>query len=117
MTPGVAGSTALEGCPVSGFVQVIEWKTSRIDEVGSFVDTWRKRHPQMGPSRVLECADRDHPGRYMTVVEFPSYESAMTNNQDPATHEFAEGMVALCDDPPVFHNLDVITLEQPAVDG
>ncbi len=44
----------------------------------------------------------------MTVVEFPSYESAMTNNQDPATHEFAEGMVALCDDPPVFHNLDVI---------
>ncbi len=49
MTPGVAGSTALGGCPVSGFVQVIEWRTSRIDEVGSFVDSWRKRHPQMWP--------------------------------------------------------------------
>ena len=112
VTPGATRICGPGGAPVSGFVQVIEWRTSRIDDVGKFIEDWRERYPEMGPSRVLECADRDHPGRYMTVVEFPSYEAAMTNNQDPATHEFAEGMLALCDSPPVFHNLDVINLEQ-----
>ena len=97
---------------VSGFVQIIEWKTSKIDEVNKFIEDWRVRFPEMGPSRVLECADRDNKGLYMTVVEFPSYEEAVRNNDDPATKEFSDAMMALSEGPPTFHNLDVINLHQ-----
>jgi quinol monooxygenase YgiN len=93
---------------VAGFVQVIEWKTSRIDEVQKLNDEWRERFPEMGPSRVIVCSDRDNDGSYMTIVEFSSYEAAMENSKDPATSEFAEKMGALTDGPPVFHNLDIV---------
>ncbi len=48
----------------------------------------------------------------MTVVEFPSYEAAMKNNEDPATAEFAERMQSLSDAPPTFRNLDLLKIEE-----
>ena len=65
----------------------------------------------MGPSRILTCSYRDNAGTYVTLVEFSSYEEAMKNSQDPATSEFAEKMAALSDGPPVFHNFDIVTVE------
>jgi hypothetical protein len=97
---------------VAGFVQVIEWKTSRIDEVEKLNDDWREWFPQMGPSRILVGADKDNTGSYLTVVEFESYEAAMKNSNDPATSEFAEKMAALCDGPATFHNLEVMRVEE-----
>ena len=96
---------------MTGFAQLIEWKTSRLDEVEQLNDEWRERFPAMGPTRVLVCADRDNAGSYLTMVEFASYEEAMKNNEDPATTEFAERMQALSDGPPVFHNLDIIRVD------
>jgi len=97
---------------VAGFVQVIDWKTSRIDEVERLNEEWRERFPEMGPSRILAGADRDNPGSYVTVVEFPSDEAAMKNSADPATSEFAARMAELCDEPPKFRNIDVMHLEE-----
>jgi hypothetical protein len=91
------------------FVQVIEWKTSKIDEVLKFLEEWRQSHPDMGPTRVLLCGDRDNQGSYMNVVEFESYEAAMKNNEDPATQEFAQRLASLADGSPTFHNMDVVT--------
>ena len=54
------------------------------------------------------CDDRDKPGRYVQVVFFDSYESAMKNSELPVTQEFAEKMGALADGPPTFYNLDVL---------
>jgi hypothetical protein len=96
---------------MAGFVQLIEWKSSKIDDVERLNEEWRERFPEMGPSRVLVGADRDHEGSYVTVVEFASYEDAMKNSADPATSEFAERMAALCDGPPTFHNIDVMRVE------
>jgi hypothetical protein len=105
-------SSLFEGGPdVAGFVQIIEWKTSKIDEVQKLNDEWRERFPAMGPRRVLVGADRNNEGSYMTVVEFSSYEEAMKNSADPATSEFAEQMAVLCDGPPTFYDLDVIRVE------
>lgn len=92
---------------MAAFVQIIEWKTSRYDEVEQLNVEWRARFPEMGPTRVLTAADRDRAGTYATIVEFESYEAAMKNSEDPATGEFAERMAKLCDGPPTFHNLDV----------
>ncbi|HVQ88254.1 MAG TPA: hypothetical protein VMT88_08730 [Actinomycetes bacterium] len=96
---------------MAGFVQLIEWKTSRYDDVKKLNEEWRERFPAMGPSRVLVASDRDKNGSFVTIVEFDSYEAAMENSADPATSEFASRMQELCDGPPTFHNLDVRDLE------
>jgi hypothetical protein len=31
------------------------------------------------------ASDRDRPNRYVTIVEFPSYEAAMENSRRPET--------------------------------
>lgn len=97
---------------MSGFVQVIAWRTSRIDEVDALQQEWRARFPEMGPTRVMICADREDPGRYLSVVEFGSPEDAAKNSADPSTSEFAARMEALCDGPPTFWNLDLHALEE-----
>ena len=99
---------------MAGFAQLIEWKTSRLDEVQQLNAEWRERFPSMGPSRVVVLADRDNAGTYMTMVEFGSHEEAMANSQDPATSEYATRMAALTDGPPVFRNLDIIHAEDRA---
>lgn len=51
--------------------------------------------------------DRDRPNRYVTIVEFPSYEEAMDNSRRPDTDAFATQMAALCTSGPRYYNLDV----------
>jgi hypothetical protein len=58
-------------------------------------------------TRLAVTQDRDNPNRYLTIVEFPSYEAAMANSEDPGTSDFATRMAALCTSGPRFHNLDV----------
>ncbi|MDQ1615799.1 MAG: hypothetical protein QOJ60_1738 [Actinomycetota bacterium] len=111
MDDGGQIDTVDKGAIVAGFAQLIEWKTSRYDEVEKLNDEWRERFPKMGPTRVLVGSDRDNAGSYVTLVEFASYEEAMTNSKDPATSEYAEKMQALSDGPPVFHNLDIVHVE------
>lgn len=92
-----------------GFVQIVEFKTSRIEEIkelgrpsrteGNTAPTFR---------RIVATADRDHPGHYFTIVDFDSYDSAMQNSNRPETSEFAAKMAELCDGPVTFHNLDVM---------
>lgn len=62
----------------------------------------------MGPDSVVVTQDRDNPSRYLTIVEFPSYEEATANSERPETSEFAGQMSALCTRPPTFLNLDVV---------
>ncbi len=38
---------------MTGFVQIIESKTSKLDEMMAFNDEWRQRFPDLGPSRVF----------------------------------------------------------------
>jgi len=94
---------------MAGFVQIIEFQTSRIEEIealgrpsrteGTTAPTFR---------RISATADRDRPGTYYTIVEFDSYETAMENSNRPEVADFAAKMAALCDAPPVFRNLDVM---------
>jgi hypothetical protein len=91
------------------FVQVIEFQTSRVDEMKNLGDEWEANAAASSTARrrVL-CQDRDNPGRYFNIVFFDSYESAMENSNNPVTQEFAQKMTALADGPPTFHNFDVV---------
>ena len=96
---------------MAGFVQVIEFTSSRIDEIQRMNDEWRETHPQVGPQRITVTADRDRQNTYISIVEFASYDEAMRNSEDPETGKWAEKMAALCDGEPTFRNLDVILTE------
>lgn len=91
-----------------GFVQLIEFRTSRIDEVIATTDHWAEA---IGASRTarweITGADRDHSNSYVQIVEFPSHDAAMANSDHPATAEFADRLRKLCEGDPTFHNLDV----------
>ena len=88
---------------MAGFVQIIEMKTSRYDEVDKLTDEWRAQtQGRRATGRAMVTKDRDTPNTYVVVVEFPSHEAAMKNNDLPETAQFAEQMAKLCDAPPTF---------------
>jgi len=95
------------------FVQLIEFRTSRIDEFTKVLDEWlASTEGNRVPTRGILTKDRDREDTYTQIVEFPSYEQAMQNSSQPETTEFAANFAALCDGPPVFRNLDVVRDEQ-----
>jgi quinol monooxygenase YgiN len=91
------------------FVQIIEWQSSRIDDIRALSDEFRSRREASddGPRRVTVLADRDRPGTYLTLVHFASAEAAKANSDKPDTSAFAQRMAELCDGPPTFRNTDV----------
>ena len=93
---------------MAGFVQIMEIKTSRIDEVEAMSKKMQEeRGDTLLATKGTVTADRDRPGYYLVIVEFDSYEEAMKNSNDPATSKYAEQMGALLEQPPKFYNLDV----------
>jgi hypothetical protein len=97
---------------MAGFLQIVVYSTSRIDELRAAGKKFGAGSAA-GPNRVIICANRDTPNRYATLVEFDSYEAAMENSNRPETGEFAAVMASLCDGPPGFRNLDVLENYQP----
>jgi quinol monooxygenase YgiN len=95
---------------MAGFIQIIEYKTSRFDEVQQLGMDFREqaRARGGGPVRVTISKNRDIENSYLTIAEFESHEAAMANSNDPSTQQFAEAMSKLCDGPPNFYNLDRI---------
>jgi len=93
---------------VAGFVQIIEFKTSRVNEIRDLVAEMGTRLGTGSALRGTVTADLDRPGYYLNIVEFPSRQSAMENSARPEVGEFAARMAALCDEPPRFYNLDVV---------
>jgi len=91
------------------FIQIIEYKTSRIDEFNALLDSWvEKNAGNRLATRAVQARDRDAENVYLNIVEFPSYEQAMDNSNRPETAEFAAQVAALCDGPPAFRNLDLL---------
>lgn len=97
---------------MAAFVQIIEYRTSKPDEVAALMEDFRAKREAEGdgpaPTRGTTCADRDDPGRYFAIVEFESYEAAMENSQRADTTEMSEKMMELCDGPATFYNLDQV---------
>ncbi|HEY3239265.1 MAG TPA: hypothetical protein VGL92_06875 [Acidimicrobiia bacterium] len=91
------------------FVQIIEYRTSQPEEMTALGEKWlAATEGKRTLVWELTGADRDDPGRYVQVVEFESYESAMRNSELPETQEIAEQTAKLCDGPVRFLNLDVV---------
>ena len=95
-----------------GFVQIIEMTTTEIDQIQKLDDEWQAASEgKRTATRAMVVKDRDKPDTYLVIVEFPSYEAAMANNDLPETAKFAEQISALCKDQS-FRNLDLIELNE-----
>ncbi|WP_421119756.1 putative quinol monooxygenase [Aquihabitans daechungensis] len=96
-----------------GFVQIIELRTSRFEEVEALHDAWLAE-TEGARTTISETvvADREHPGRYLVIVEFPDEAAAAVNNDLEATGRFAEKLTELLDEPPVFSNMDLVRVDR-----
>ena len=91
------------------FIQIIECRTSRVDELSALEDEWEKAtEGKRTLRRSVVTRDRNDPNRYLILAFFDSYESAMENSNLPETTEFGQKQAALVDGPMVFTDLDVI---------
>ena len=91
------------------FIQVMEYETTYPDEVEALMDDWiTKTEGKRFATHDVHTKDRDNPGRFVDIVEFPSYELAMRNSALPETQRIADMMRDLCSTRVRLHNLDVV---------
>jgi hypothetical protein len=92
-----------------GFVQIIEFKTTNLDEIQKLDQRWRdETEGKRTATSATMTKDRDRPDTYLWIIEFPSYEAAMKNDQLPETQKIAQDMLKVSDGEPVFRNLELI---------
>jgi hypothetical protein len=97
------------------FIQVMEYQTARPQEMDALMDEWlAATEGKRTATHDVHAQDRDHPGRYVDIVEFPSYELAMRNSELPETQQIAARMRELCEADVRFLNLDVLRDENLA---
>lgn len=91
------------------FVQIIDFRSSKMDEGAAHIDEYlKKTEGRRTARRGLLCQDRDDPNHYINIIFFDSAESAEENSNLPETKELSEKMMTVGDGPPTFYNLDVL---------
>lgn len=94
------------------FTQIIEFHTDRVDELRALVQEYEDQvrmedRPDKPRHRTL-LQDRDNPRRFLAVVQFESYESAMANSAHQETTALSQKLATLTLEPPAFTNCDVL---------
>ena len=94
------------------FRQIIEFRTSRIDDFHAHLDAWiTTTNGRRIPHQAVVCKDRDAEDVYLLTVEFSSQAVGMENSARPETSEFTAFLTSICDGPLAFRNLDVLRTE------
>lgn len=96
---------------MTAFVQLVEFSTSRFDEMQKYNEEWRERNPDRLLDWSIVGKDRDNPDKHVAIVHFENYDVAMKNSDDPRTAEYAAKMAELSDGSITFRNLDVVETE------
>ena len=95
-----------------GFLQIITFATDRFEDFHAREQQWVRETAGKRTSVGGQLyADRDHPGHYVALDWFDSYESAMQNSRLPETDAFAREAMALSTGDVVFRNLEPVTPE------
>jgi hypothetical protein len=90
------------------FIQIIEAHVANIDRLRALEAEWQAAtEGKRTTRRSIITQDRNDPNRYLIIVFFDSYESAMENSTLPETQQFAEKWAGAADSM-IFHDLDVL---------
>ena len=90
------------------FIQVIQAKTSRADEVRALLQEWNDTSDD-GSGLLGGTFGVTDDGEFIGVVRFESKEKAMANSARPETDAMAKRMAELMDSPPTFRDCDDVT--------
>jgi len=90
-------------------VQILRFKTTNLDAMLELDAKWTKAtEGKRTATSIVRTLDRDKPETYLWIIEFPSYEAALRNNDLPETQEISQEMRKLSDGEATFRNLDVM---------
>jgi quinol monooxygenase YgiN len=93
------------------FIQIVECEATDIDGIATELTRFQVEHPGVLTAMTSTITeDRDRPGTYLAIVEFPSYEKAMEQQDNPATQEFSANLSKIMSGAPRFRNLDVLAV-------
>ena len=91
------------------FIQLVDGHSDKFDEIEALTGQYDEAPAGRGTARrSIVTRDRNDSRRFVVVVFFDSYESAMENSNRPETQEFGQKLSALVDGPVTFHDLDVL---------
>jgi hypothetical protein len=94
------------------FIQIIEFKTSKFDDIQEVDRQWMAATEGKRLLRhQIITRDRKDPNRYLIFAFFDTYDEAMANSALPETEMFSARYAELVDAPMVFHDLDVLVDE------
>ncbi|MGH3457791.1 hypothetical protein [Aeromicrobium sp.] len=91
------------------FIQVIQSKSTRQDEVRALMEEWGEL-PNEGYGFLGGTYGFTDDDTFIGVVRFESKEKAMANSARPETDAMAQRMAALMDGPPTFYDCDDVTV-------
>jgi len=91
------------------FIQVMQSKTSRPDEVRALTEEWGEL-PNEGSGFLGGTYGITDDGDFFGVIRFESKEMAMANSARPETDAMSKRMAELMDGPPTFYDCDDVTL-------
>lgn len=92
------------------FIQVIEGRTSRPEELKALFEEWRRELSPGADGWLGSTQGVDDDGMFVGVVRFETREQAMANSNRPEQGEWAERMRALFDGEPEFRDYDDVTV-------
>jgi hypothetical protein len=91
------------------FVQIIEMRTTKVDELMGLAREWEKAtEGKRTLRRSLVGRDRNDPDRYLILAFFDDYDSAMANSNLPETTDFGQKQSVLVEGGRKFTDLDII---------
>jgi hypothetical protein len=91
------------------FIQVIQAKSTRRDEVHQLMQEWRDLADNESSGWLGGTYGFTDDDEFIGVVRFESKEKAMANSARPETDAMAQKMAALMEGPPEFHDCDDVT--------
>jgi hypothetical protein len=91
------------------FIQVIQGKSSRRDEVRELMEEWGNM-TDAGSGFLGATYGFTDDDEFIGVVRFESKEKAMANSERPETDAMAKRLAELLDGPPEFHDCDDISV-------
>ena len=92
------------------FIQIIQGKCTRQQELHEHLDTWRNELGSGAPGWLGGTYGFTDDDMFMGIVRFDSRESAMANSGRPEQDAWASRMMELFDGPVEFHDCDDVTL-------
>jgi hypothetical protein len=92
------------------FIQIIQGKTNRQDEVRAHADRWAEELGPTAPGWLGGTYGFTDDGEMIAVVRFESRDAAMKNSQRPEQAEWWSRMEELFDGPVEFHDSDRVVL-------